>query len=134
MSDDKFRICNGEDNRRRQQHNLEIVGDGGAAIDRFFDALGKTRRRVILRSLTDTENANLHQLAESIAEYEEGESSEEQIESIRLDLHHHHVPKLAEYGLISYDTRTNMMALEPLPETAQEILDLVNDLEEEKTQ
>ena len=107
----------------------QVVNDGGADIDRFFDALGDTRRRLVLLHLNDNGSTDLGQLAESVAEREGVDPCDETVEGIRIDLHHRHLPTLANHGLASYDTRTNVASLEPLPTAVEEILDLTRDLE-----
>ncbi|QLG28136.1 hypothetical protein HUG10_11505 [Halorarum halophilum] len=66
---------------------------------------------------------------ESIAKYEGVEPSDEEVGRIRVDLYHRQLPKLADHGLISFDTRTNEICLEPVPEAVERILDLTRDLE-----
>lgn len=119
------------DQGRREGHNQipQLVKDGGADIDRFFDALGETRRRLILLLLDHHDSADLDELTEAIAKYEGVETSDEQVERIRTDLHHCQLPKLRDHGLISYDTRTNTASLVPLPETVEKMLQLTRELE-----
>lgn len=106
-----------------------MAEDGGAEIDRFFDALGDARRRLVLLYLNHHDDGDPEDLAEAIATYEGVETSDEKVEQIRVDLYHRQLPKLADHGLISYDTRTNKASLEPLPEAVERILDLAQDLE-----
>ncbi|WP_449272350.1 DUF7344 domain-containing protein [Halorarum halophilum] len=111
------------------QRRPQIVEDGGAEIDRFFDALGDTRRRLVLLHLNHHDNDDLEHIVESIAKYEGVEPSDEEVGRIRVDLYHRQLPKLADHGLISFDTRTNEICLEPVPEAVERILDLTRDLE-----
>ena len=107
-----------------------MAKDGGAEIDRFFDALGDTRRRLVLLYLNRHDYADLEPLAEYIAEYEGDDTSDEQVRRVQIDLHHHQLPKLEDHGLLARDVRTNVARLEPLPEAVERILDLTQDLED----
>lgn len=131
MSDAPFnRDCEGPNPQRRDQPLPRTARDGGAEIDRFFDALGDTRRRLVLLYLNRHDYADLEPLAEYIAEYEGGDTSDERVERVRIDLHHRQLPKLEEHGLLARDVRTNVVRLEPLPEAVERILDLTQDLED----
>lgn len=112
----------------------EIRTDGGAEIDQFFDALGTTRRRLTLLYLNHQDCANLEELAEVIADYEGGDSTENEIKRICIDLRHYQLPNLKDHGLISYDTLTDTAALKPLPQAVEKILDLTQKLEKLDTQ
>lgn len=131
MSDDGFWVGACERNVRERHDGLpRTYGDGGADIDRFFDALGDTRRRLLLMHLQHHGSADLDTLVEHLAEREGAELDAESVEKIRLDLHHCHLPKLSGYGLISYDSRTDTARREPLPVAVEKILDLARDLED----
>ncbi|QLG60592.1 DUF7344 domain-containing protein [Halorarum salinum] len=124
-----------ERNRSEAHRRLpQVVQDGGADIDRFFDALGETRRRLVLLYLNDHGCADLDRLVALVAEHEGVETDDREVERIRLNLHHQQLPKLADHGLVSYDPRTNVACLEPLPEAVEEILDLTQELEQLDTQ
>lgn len=134
MSDADFDSDFDEQNRSKDGRGVpSIYGDGGSDIDRFFDALADTRRRYTLIYLQDREKAFLQALARYVAEQEGVETRDEEFERIQVDLLHLHLPKLADHGLISFDSRTNTARREPLPEAVEEILELTADLEETDT-
>lgn len=74
-------------------------------LDRLFDVLAAERRRHALRYLTAAERTvPLSELANHVATAES--SSDDQ--QVAIDLHHRHLPKLAEEELISYDAEANL--------------------------
>ena len=70
--------------------------------------LGSERRRttleVLSRRLTPI---GLDELAAAVAERETDASSEQHTERIRISLHHKHLPKMADMGVIDYDEESH---------------------------
>jgi hypothetical protein len=85
----------------------ETVPDDLSAdvLDRLFDVLAAERRRHALRYLTAAERTvPLSELANHVATAE----SSNDYQQVAIDLHHRHLPKLAEEELISYDAEANL--------------------------
>lgn len=88
----------------------------------LFDALAPAERRRVLRCLSDSEfMMSLADLAAGAAALETDEdpaavTDDEGPERAEIRLHHVHVPKLADAGLVDYDTRSKMVALTPAGE------------------
>ncbi|MFC7080174.1 DUF7344 domain-containing protein [Halorussus caseinilyticus] len=63
----------------------------------LWSVLSDSRRREVLRTLgPEVGRVALSDLAEQLAE-------ETPAERVAIQLHHNHLPKLAEYGLVNYD-------------------------------
>jgi hypothetical protein len=83
-----------EDNH--QQASEHQFGDEEATIDRVFDALSHPHRRHIL--MTITKSASQRKI-----EFSLDELSDDTIGLDALQLHHIHLPKLEDVGLIRWD-------------------------------
>lgn len=87
----------------------------------YYDILSADHRRAVLRylaSVTESEETELpvtvsvDELAERIAGTLDGESTDRSESDIRISLHHCHLPKLADSGVIEYDTRRHTVRFE----------------------
>lgn len=85
------------------------------SLDALFDALADRRRRYVLYYLAAVEDEAVlavEDIAERVESWEREWDAAERRESvdggraIRVDLHHNHLPRLADVGLIEYDART----------------------------
>lgn len=83
--------------------------DARSRVDAVFDVLADSRRRYALYCLVQEPDGVLERsdLAARIEATEEGTERDETngAAAIRRDLHHAQLPKLAEAGVIDYDTR-----------------------------
>lgn len=78
-----------------------------------FELASSPRRRLVAAVLSDrVEPLTLDELVAEIARTE-GTSSASAGDDIRVELHHCHLPKLADAGLVRYDRETNRLT--PLP-------------------
>jgi DNA-binding transcriptional ArsR family regulator len=89
-------------------------------LSEYLRALAHPYRRVVLYYLREHERATLDALGDCLAGWmgagpETGSSADP--ETIRVALHHVHVPKLADAGLLTYDPETQRATLEPLSPT-----------------
>lgn len=83
-------------------------------FDRLFEMLANHRRRYVLYHLNDVENAvvTLDELADQLCTWERdwADQTEQRKgkhrECIRTDLHHVHLPKMADAGIVDYDARS----------------------------
>lgn len=115
-----------------QYHLDRSIGSNGVrthdtdAVDDVIDALAHRRRRHVLRCLAERGSAmRLTALATAVARRELDDADVDYadaiVERVRRSLHHRHVPKLADAGLVEYDRTfdavglaTDDAALEPL--------------------
>jgi len=65
--------------------------------DVVFECLADRRRRAIVAALRDRGAASLRELADSITD------PNDRTKQVELELHHRHLPKLADAGLAEYD-------------------------------
>lgn len=107
MSDDGGGSATNENNGGKRGTK---ANGGELRLDRYFDALAGSRRRCVLYYLNRHGSANVDELARQVTARETGLSEEdlpeEDYESVRRELHHKHLPKLADCGLIEYDLRS----------------------------
>lgn len=87
--------------------------------------LGADRRRHVVSVLLSA-NGSLpfEELAEGVVARERSEggaADEEHLESVRTSLHHLHLPKLGEVGVLDYDSGSRLVALEALPDAYEAV-------------
>ena len=73
----------------------------------YFQLLSADRRRVVLEVLAEqTAPVELDALAAAVAAQETDEDtvSEEMVKQVSLTLHHIHLPKMADFGVVEYDS------------------------------
>lgn len=85
-----------------------IVVDAEATLDEVYGALSNERRRRVLSELThDSVPIDVNTLARRVAVQESshppGTVPDGAIRKVQISLFHHHLPKLADVGLITYD-------------------------------
>ena len=87
----------------------ENGGDDAVILstDLLFELLADRRRRHILQCLTDQPDgvAEFTDLVDAVVGHEP-ETDAGDRETVRTSLYHVHLPKLAEAGVIDYDTRS----------------------------
>ena len=82
-----------------------------------WDLLADSLRRRTLRTLdADQGRVALADLAERVAD-------ERPADAVAVQLHHNHLPKLASYGLVTYDASANEVAAGTVPEWIEPYLD-----------
>jgi hypothetical protein len=94
-------------------------------VSRCLGALAHPYRRVVLYYLREHERASLDALAACVAGWTAsgpGTKPAADAETVRTALHHVHLPKLADVGLLTYDAETRRATLEPLSPTADRFL------------
>lgn len=90
------------------------VGDSLLTTDQAFDLLGDGTRRRALAALQATGGAmSLDELAEATVARDEGVTPEvisaDRRERTAASLHHCHLPKLADAGVVEYDLAENQV-------------------------
>ncbi|WP_158058071.1 DUF7344 domain-containing protein [Halorussus halophilus] len=77
------------------------------SLDELFDLLSSQRRRHVLDFLSETSApTTIDALADEVAVREandQDEMSQESVSRIRTTLHHSHVPKLVDHGVLDHD-------------------------------
>lgn len=96
------------------------LNDLDANIDDLFTILSNRRRRYILAYLQrmDDDVAELPELVEWVLT-QEADCENDPQETVAGELHHIHLPKLAEVGLIDYDAPRNTIRYDRHPEREQ---------------
>ena len=96
-------------------------GESGVSLETSLTLLANPHRRYVLEDLLDWgRSSTLPELTWSVAmrfhEADGTDVSRDALDSIRIRLHHVHLPKLAAGGLIDYDydSRTAELAAEPV--------------------
>lgn len=108
MSDDE----NGSNATATNGGNGDKIGDGRLSrINHYFKALADTRRRHALYYLNEhrAESITLDELARHVKALETEHAPDTLVEheyaNVRLELYHNHLPRLADSGIIDYDSR-----------------------------
>lgn len=70
------------------------------------DLLAKERRRVAVDVLTEAGSMTLEELASEVVDRRHDSTDEDAIERARTSLHHVHLPKMVDIGVIDYDPET----------------------------
>jgi hypothetical protein len=73
--------------------------------DALFGCLGSPERRYVVRELDEGGTTSLKEVAAEIADDDRRESSR-----VELELHHRHLPKLDEEGVLNYDPEIGTVA------------------------
>lgn len=88
-----------------------MIGGAFSQLDYYFDALSDQRRRYALYYLSQRDSANVDELARQVTAWEMGRLpatlTAKTYEPTRVELQHNHLPRLADYGLVEFDSRTN---------------------------
>jgi DNA-binding transcriptional ArsR family regulator len=99
---------------------------GELTNDQIFDVLSNRRRRYVIHYLSqhDDESVSLGDLSRQIAAWETGNDPDyiayDERKTVHTSLYQNHVPKLAEAGIIEYDSREGTVR----PTDAYEEVDL----------
>lgn len=88
----------------------DLMASGDLTEDECYRLLESRRRRVVLLVLAgQQESLSVGELSRKVAEAESDDvtpASEETVEDIRIELHHVHLPLLADHGVVEYDWTT----------------------------
>jgi len=81
--------------------------------NRIYDVLACDERRELLLYLQDIRVAGPERVAQRLLE-RGGGSTEAESDEVSLRLHHVHLPKMAEAGLLTWDSQRNRVTLSAL--------------------
>jgi DNA-binding transcriptional ArsR family regulator len=103
-------------------------------LDALFEVLADAQRRQILAYLdaTDDDVAAYSDLIEHVAD-DSAEASTDDRDRIAVGLHHNHLPKLADAGVVEYDSRSETVRYRGGP-VVSEWLDLVRSYDSDATE
>lgn len=93
---------------------------------RLFTVLSHRYRRIVLYYLREHETASVDDLADLVTgSVESGAGPDAAVDrdTVRLELHHVHLPSLDSSSLVSYDQRSGQVALADVTESAAEVID-----------
>ena len=93
-----------------------IREDGGVSrLDRYLRTLADEQRRHLLYYLSDNPVTTADELARQVAargtDRSPSEVPEEECDRMRAKLHHEHLPRLRDYGVVDYDERSRDVRL-----------------------
>ncbi|MFC7133632.1 MULTISPECIES: DUF7344 domain-containing protein [Salinibaculum] len=104
----------------------EGIASPALSDDRLYRALTSTLRRRTLYVLLVQGESTVSELATLLAGWEatawKSMTSREDYEQIRTSLLHHHLPLLADVGLVSYDRASGAVTLEPVTPAVQDLI------------
>lgn len=106
-------------------HELIEFGDGNwDTLDAILSNERCQYATMVLASADGTLSTD--ELAEAVAVLERGETEGTRgdvLESVRISLHHVHLPKLGEAGVASYDAENDRVELDRVPDAFESIVD-----------
>jgi hypothetical protein len=95
-------------------------------MDELFEIFSHEHRRRVLVALADHNPQDEDEIVSaSIAG--ENEASDEALEHLRTELHHTHLPKLAEAGFVDWDSDADTVTRGPRFEEVEPLLGLIDD-------
>lgn len=99
--------------------------DARLSAETLFDLLVDRRRRYLLYSLDQSPDAvtSLDELTGRVLDWERrmdagNEPTAELERQVRISLHHTHLPKISEAGLVEYDSRSETVRKRDVPSVA----------------
>jgi len=96
----------------------------------LFSALSHRRRRIVCYHLRETGSADLPSLVDTVTGWlTVGPGPDESVDTdaVRIDLHHVHLPKLDESGLVDYDYDERVATWNAVPAFAGDVLTVALD-------
>lgn len=121
------------DKDRDREENYRTIWEResplSVSLDTAFDVLADSKRRQVLEYLDfEDASASLDTLAKYVARRQTNPGcsavSAETIDSMRTDLHHTHVPKLAQCGMVDYDEDADRVEL---TDTGREVIEFFSE-------
>lgn len=109
---------------------MERAAKAHLSVDAVLDALSHRYRRILLTHLADEgPTVELGDLVATVAEREHDapvhELAESEVGQIHLELHHLHLPKLSDHGLVTYEPGDDSATLERDARPVLEALDAI---------
>lgn len=80
---------------------------------KMFDILSNSRRRVVIAYLNEREAVKVDELVDAIVQFEDRLSPQgDDFDRVYADLHHAHLPKLAELGVVEYHCEQGVIEMD----------------------
>lgn len=115
----------GESRRVPPRTTVSDGGIGGSPLDELFDVLSDRRRRFVLYYLDGAnERATREALVDRIAVREAVDGEGPIREHVLAELHHVHLPRLQDAGLVEYDQRAGDVVATEKFDRVRRFLDL----------
>lgn len=109
--------CDSGDEESDETSRPEYPTDGKSlSLDATFDVLAVADRRTILATLIEASDnvASIDELVNQLVERKAEETGElPSPDHVEMQIHHIHLPKLAEIGLVEYDVRNEELRYWP---------------------
>ncbi|KTG10865.1 hypothetical protein AUR64_06675 [Haloprofundus marisrubri] len=104
-------------------------------LDAVFQVLNDPRRRYVLYHIESCRYpATLSEVAEQVAAWEYKRDPEripnEAVEQVRADLHHSHLPKLSDAGIVEYDADANVVTMAECTRPLDEFVEFTRQYEQ----
>lgn len=102
--------------------------DTSELVDAVFGVVSEDRRRYALYVLSDRGETDLETLATVVAGWTQTNTDPTAVvtpddrESVRVSLHHTHLPRLEREGFVRYDRETGRVELAEVPELLETVL------------
>lgn len=107
---------------------MNVCDNEETAKDVIFETLANEHRRMILEYLAEHPKQDFD--CESVVEYlSDHDTSGTDFETLDIQCHHSHFPKLDEAGLITHDVQARTIHLER-SRTIEKLVEIVEELEE----
>ncbi len=103
-------------NHGKQDETRRGSGPAQLADDQRHVLLAVERRRTTLEALEDVNGpVDLYDLAAAVAagEADEPEVDDDTVQRVALSLHHAHLPKMAQLGVVEYDAESTRIRTHP---------------------
>lgn len=99
--------------------------DAVSSPDALFRALANPMRRRVLGYLLEREDATFEELVDILLGWVASEGAvvgPDERRRLEIELDHHHLPLLADSGLVAYDREEMEVRLETLPDAVAELI------------
>lgn len=118
-------MTDNDSNREDTTGQSTSISDGGhqERFDEILGALADTHRRYVLHYLQDEKQASLTETAQHVAAWKHdcppAEVQDDQIEDLKIQLYHNHLPMLEDLCLLEYDNRSEQLVFRDPPELVE---------------
>lgn len=114
--------------------SFSAVSPDRTPLERLLEALNHRRRRELLYLLQDTGAIDVESVVRCMAASEldapPPEISDDVLLDVNIALHHNHLPRLEELGLVEFDRRSEMLRLHITNDDQAALLSTVRELDE----
>lgn len=106
------------------RHEFDSPSSDEQSIDASWELLADSRRRIAVSVLAERESpVALVDLARDVAarenETDPRDVPADRVESVAVSLHHRHLPKLADHGVVTYDVERKAACIDQIDSVSQ---------------